>query len=65
MKTSILLSLIVVASLSSCRKKYNCVCTTSGTVVSTTEIRATKSNATADCNAMSSNGNNGKTCSIQ
>lgn len=66
MKTAISLSIIAIAALSaSCKKDYACVCTSSGTTVSTTVFHATKSTATSDCNAMSSSGNNGKSCSIQ
>jgi len=51
MKKAIFL-IIVVAISSSCKKDYTCVCTSSGTTISTTVIHATKSTATSDCNAM-------------
>jgi hypothetical protein len=62
----IILSLVVIAALStSCKKDYTCDCkSNSGTVSSTTTIHATKSTATANCDAMSSSGN-GLSCAIQ
>ncbi|HXU27162.1 MAG TPA: hypothetical protein VN698_08010 [Bacteroidia bacterium] len=62
----IILSLIVVAAFAtSCKKDYTCVCkSNSGTTASTITIHATKSTATADCNAYSSSGN-GLSCTIQ
>ena len=49
----------------SCKKDYMCVCkSNSGTIASTTTFHATKSTATANCNAMSSSGN-GLSCAIQ
>lgn len=64
-KSFSIITVLVIVALSSCKKDYTCVCTSSGTTVSTTTIHATKSNATSQCSAMSSSGNNGKTCSIQ
>ena len=62
----IILSVAVIAALStSCKKDYTCVCkSNSGTVSSTYMFHATKSTATANCDAMSSSGN-GLSCAIQ
>jgi hypothetical protein len=59
-----ILSLIVVAALStSCKKDYNCVCTLNGTTSSTsTTVNGTKSSAQASCNALQTSG---VTCAIQ
>jgi len=65
MKTITCLSIMMLAVLSSCKKDYTCVCTNSGTTISTTTIRAKESKAKEECSAMSSSGNNGKTCAIQ
>jgi hypothetical protein len=61
----IILSLVVVAALStSCKKDYTCVCKSNGTVVATTTINGTKSTASNSCQA---NGTayNAYTCALQ
>jgi len=66
MKHTLSMTIVLAAALfTSCKKDYTCTCTNSGTVVSTATIHATKSDATSQCNALSSSGNNGKTCAIQ
>ena len=65
----IILSLVVIAALSTaCKKNYNCVCsgTSGGLSVSTNAIiDNTKSKATTACNAKATAGGPSYTCSIQ
>jgi len=61
----IILSLIVVAAVStSCKKDYTCACKSNGVTVSTTTINGTQSTATAACSANGTN-NNAYVCTIQ
>ncbi|HTA62441.1 MAG TPA: hypothetical protein VK835_08295 [Bacteroidia bacterium] len=65
MKKVILVLVLAAGLFTSCKKDYTCVCkANSGTTASTLTIHATKSTATSDCNALSSNGN-GLACAIQ
>jgi hypothetical protein len=58
----VILSLVVVAALSSCKKDYTCTCTGGGLSVSTT-IHDTKSSATTACTAHN-NSASSVTCTI-
>jgi hypothetical protein len=63
----VILSLVVVAALSTaCKKNYTCTCTVGGTggLTTSTTFKATKSTATSDCNALS-NSTNSVSCAIQ
>ncbi|HXD92545.1 MAG TPA: hypothetical protein VNX01_04990 [Bacteroidia bacterium] len=61
----IILSLIVVAALStSCKKNYTCTCTSNNVVVTSYIINGTKSTATTDCTAKGTS-NTSYVCTIQ
>jgi len=61
----IILSLIVVAAVStSCKKDYTCACTSNGTVVTTYIINGTKQTATDACTAKGTS-NTSYICTIQ
>jgi len=63
MKKTILLSLLIITSLTSCNKQNYCTCTVNGTIKTETErIYNTRRQAKKNCEESSKNG---KTCYLE